>query len=120
MPMEGSCSKSAISHMKFEYSVVVIVILTLFQMGYLSLNYGNASDGIAVDSERNVYVTDRHPPSVYKYAGNGSLIAVWTIVQAPEVGFVNASFEEPTDIAIDGQGDLYILDLRLGVQKFNS
>ncbi len=116
--MERSCKKSAISRAKFEV-IVVVFIFTLFQLGCLFLNYANASEGVAVDKEKNIYVTDRAVGSVYKYANNGSLIAIWTNIHSPtnRIGFIfNASLGEPTDIV----ANVYVLDLTLGVQKFNS
>ena len=112
--MERSGKKSNIFRMEFEF-VAVALILILFQLGYLFLNYANASDGIAVDREGNIYVTDN---IVHKYANNGSLIARWYDRNVVEYGHGN--FIEPTDIAVDEHGNVYILDIVKGVQKFNS
>lgn len=74
-------------------------------------------------SEEDVYVTFSSLSSVYKYTNNGSLIAIWTNIHSPthRDGFINVSLETPTDIAVDENRDVYILDLsKLGVQKFNS
>ncbi len=71
------------------------------------------TDGLAVDGYGNVFVADASGPGIYKMTPDGviSLFAgtpgVWGYVDGAGT---EAQFSWPYDVAIDGQGNLYVAD----------
>ena len=75
---------------------------------------------VAVDPEGNVYVLDRDAywggGVVQKFDGNGNFLAMWG-----SRGSGDGQFWEPTDIAVDLDGNVYVTDYdRMDIQKFDS
>lgn len=76
----------------------------------------NFMGGLAVDAGGNLYVADTYNHAIRKIDAAG---LVRTIAGSVESGFVDgvaadASFEFPTDVALDGGGTLYIADFGNG------
>lgn len=79
-----------------------------------SLNLQSAHVGLAVDSAGNLYIPDVANNRIRKVDSSG---IITTIVGTGTAGFtgdggpaVNAGLNNPTDVALDGQGNLYIAD----------
>ena len=73
-----------------------------------------APSGLAVDSQNNVYITEFFNNRVRKVDGNG---IISTVAGTGAFGFngdgiqaTTAELSQPTDIALDGKGNLYIAD----------
>ena len=71
----------------------------------------NSPQGIAIDSQGDVYVTDYQNYRVQKFDSNGEFITEWG-----SRGFGEAEFDRPLDIAIGLQGYAYVIDLSNRVQ----
>ena len=73
-------------------------------------------NGIAVDSEGNVYIVDSNNYHIKKFDKNGTLINTWG-----EEGIGYGKFKQPFDIAVDSAGNVYVVDrLNHQIQKFTS
>jgi len=70
--------------------------------------------GIAVDSDGDVYVTDRRKPGVQKFDSDGKFLAKWE-----GWGGSDGLFNLPRCAAFDKEGNMYVLD-RYSVQKFTA
>ncbi len=69
-------------------------------------------EGATVDAQGNVYVADAGNSSIRKITPSG---LVSTLTGNGTVGFINGSltaarFDSPVDVALDGQGNLYVAD----------
>jgi tripartite motif-containing protein 71 len=65
---------------------------------------------LALDAGGNVYVSDAHPFStgtdhIQKFSSSGELLATWG-----GTGTGPGQFDNPTGLAVDGKGDLFIAD----------
>jgi sugar lactone lactonase YvrE len=69
--------------------------------------------GIAVDSQGQVYVTDRGGNSVQKFDNNGRFLAKFG-----QGGLSDGQFASPSDIVLDNQGNFYVID-DFRIQKFD-
>jgi peptidylamidoglycolate lyase len=64
--------------------------------------------GITIDAENNVFLTDVGLQQVFKFSHDGSLMFA---IGEPRVGKWDAThFNQPTDIAIRGDGSFYVSD----------
>jgi uncharacterized repeat protein (TIGR02543 family) len=68
--------------------------------------------GVAVDSADNIYVADLDNHCIRKISSGG---VVTTIAGNGTAGYANgigasAQFNEPTDVAVDGEGNIYVAD----------
>ncbi len=76
----------------------------------------DAPDGIAFDSDGNIYVVDQNNNRVQKFNSSGVYQS-----QFGSAGTGNGQFDNPTDIAIDGSDNIFVVDTSNNrVQKFNS
>jgi hypothetical protein len=72
--------------------------------------------GIAVDSAGNLYVADQNSNIIRRLAPSGTNWAVTTIAGTAGVSGLNdganggASFSNPTGVAVDGAGDIFVAD----------
>ena len=72
--------------------------------------------GIAIDSQGNVYVADTGNHRIQKFAIDGTFISKWG-----SYGGVDASFKNPRSIAVDSSGNVYVADTgNHRIQKFAS
>ena len=83
-----------------------------FQNGDGSVAQFDSPEGIAVDASGNVYVADTQNHRIRKIASDGT---VSTVAGFGEAAFTNgvgsaARFNEPTDVAVDAEGNLYVAD----------
>jgi len=80
----------------------------------------NDPQGIAVDSNGNVYVADTNNYRIQKFNSNGDFITGWGGDRIYKAG----KFVEPTGVAVDSSGNVYVADKEtlshLTVQKFTS
>jgi sugar lactone lactonase YvrE len=71
-------------------------------------------NGIAVDANGNVYVTDRDNHRIQKFTNNGAYLAKWG-----SLGNGNGQFGDPAEVATDAAGNVYVVDLlNHRIQKF--
>jgi tripartite motif-containing protein 71 len=76
---------------------------------------------LALDAGGNVYVTEPHPFStgsdnVQKFSPSGGLLATWG-----GTGFGAGQFHQPTGVAVDSKGDVFVVDAENNrVEKFSS
>jgi len=72
--------------------------------------------GIALDSNSNIYVTNRKSHSVLKLDKNGKVISQWGTTQIED-----GSFEEPASIIIDPSDSIVVADIgHSRIQRFTS
>ena len=72
--------------------------------------------GLDIDAEGNVYVADTGNARVQKFDRDGKLLVAWG-----GKGNADGLFQQPSDIAISGTGDVYVLDdesLHASIQRF--
>jgi hypothetical protein len=72
------------------------------------------STGIAIDSSGNVYVADGGNNRIQKFDSSGTYITQWGTV-----GTGDGEMTQPDDVAIDSNGDVWVLD-NTRVQKFSN
>ena len=65
----------------------------------------NFPDGIAIDSEGNVYVADSENHRIQKFDSTWNFITKWG-----SMGSGDGQFRHPASIAIDLQGNVYVAD----------
>ncbi len=87
-------------------------------------NIFKAARGIAVSNSADgavyVYVTDTHLHSVEKFKDNGEPINIWGKKDG-SIGTGDMEFNQPSDIAADNEGNLYVADSgNFRIQKFTS
>jgi NHL repeat-containing protein len=78
----------------------------------------NALTGVAVDASGGVFVTDtqglRSPTNrIQKFDPNGIFLAKWG-----SLGSAAGQFCGPSDIAVDGSGNVFVADTANRIQKF--
>jgi uncharacterized protein (TIGR03663 family) len=79
--------------------------------------------GIAVDDDENVYVADTWNHRIQKFTADGEFVTYWGAHQNTEGQLLEPQglFWGPRDIAVDGEGHLYVTDTgNKRVQKFDS
>jgi tripartite motif-containing protein 71 len=83
-----------------------------------------ALGGIAVDKSGNVFVADIHNQRIKKYTNTGTFLGEWG-----SFGSGNGQFHNPSDIAVDSKGYVYVADDQPGgaddgnndrIQKFSN
>ncbi len=87
--------------------------------------------GIAVDKDDKIYVVDTGNLRIQKFDGNGQFLAQWAGIADPKALpadpnerlrflFEESEFLFPIDVAVDSQGNLYVIDLiRNNIKKMN-
>ena len=102
-----------------EPALVYTTVSTLAGNGISGFTDGSAAtaqfygpEGATVDAQGNVYIADTGNSSIRKITPAGT---VSTLAGNGTVGFVNgfstaARFDSPVDVALDGQGNLYVAD----------
>ena len=69
----------------------------------------------AFDAQGNLFVTDSGYHGVCEYDGNGRFLARWR-----GSGSNTDQLEDPSGIAVDGQGNVYVADATNGsLEKFH-
>ena len=78
--------------------------------------YFNHPEGVAIDHNGNIYVTDTGNNRIQKFNADGFLITTWGTE-----GTGNSQFKNPSGIAVDAAGNVYVADTdNSRVQKFNA
>jgi tripartite motif-containing protein 71 len=62
-------------------------------------------EGVAVDSQGNVFVVDNNNERIQKFTSSGSFITKWG-----SQGFGNGQFESAEGVAVDSQGNVFVAD----------
>ena len=77
--------------------------------------YFESPDGIVVDDDDNVYISDEIKSIIRKYDKTGKLLNEWG-----SMGDEDGSLNWPTGLALDGDGNIYVADFRNSrIQKFD-
>jgi DNA-directed RNA polymerase subunit RPC12/RpoP len=71
-------------------------------------------DKVAVDGSGNIYALEDHMESIFKFAPDGKYIN-----RFGGKGKGSGQLSSPSNIAVDGQGRVYVSDLGRGVQVFD-
>ncbi|SEQ07344.1 peptidyl-alpha-hydroxyglycine alpha-amidating lyase family protein [Neolewinella agarilytica] len=66
------------------------------------------SHGMHVDWAGNVWLTDIKRHQVFKYSAEGQLLL--SLGTAGEAGLDNTHFDQPTDVAVSPEGDIFVTD----------
>ena len=75
-----------------------------------------STDGIAVDSTGNIYVSDAGNHQVSKFDSSGNCLLAWG-----SYGTGDGEFDNPAGIAVDGSGNVFVVDRdNHRVQMFDS
>src|SRR5688572_22019759 len=74
-------------------------------IGYTKQNQLLRPEYAAVDASGNIYVTDNGNDRVQKFNASGDFITMWGAS-----GSGNGEFNNPTGIAVDSNGDVYVCD----------
>ncbi len=83
--------------------------------GSLDGQFNDVGDlGVAVDHAGHVYVLDSFNNRVQKFTSDGAFISKWG-----EDGNGDGTFIDPRGIAVDRQGDVYVMDGRTSVERFS-
>jgi peptidylamidoglycolate lyase len=64
--------------------------------------------GLTIDEDDNIWLTDVALHQVFKFAANGKLLMQLGEARVP--GSDQSHFDQPTDVAIDGDGSFYVSD----------
>ena len=71
-------------------------------------------NGVAVDSQGNVYVADTSRSRIQKFDSEGNFLTKWGAF-----GSANGQFRYPGSVAVDSQGYVYVADAgNRRIQKF--
>jgi sugar lactone lactonase YvrE len=82
--------------------------------GFFAPGSFNTPEGIAIDSEGNVYITDLGNNRVQKFTHDGAFLAQWG-----SFGTEDGQFRQPHGIACDREGFVYVGDgINRRIQKF--
>ena len=73
--------------------------------------------GIAVSSSGDVYVTDSNNHRALRFSSIGTLLGEWGLPGC-QAGPGDAEFDTPTEIAVDADSMVYIVDANHRIQKF--
>ncbi len=75
-----------------------------------------AAGGLHADPEGNLYVADTAHNRILRLDSQGTSLAIWG-----NGGIRSGEFQVPTDLALDGNGDLYVVDSNVDrIQKFST
>ncbi len=84
----------------------------------------NIPAGVAVDSARNIYVTDRNNDRIQKFDPNGTFLGRWgeeCVVKEQGLEYCNGDFSNPMGISIDTEDNVYVAELANDrIQKFRT
>ena len=81
--------------------------------------FQNPTD-VAVDTAGNFYVADSWNHRVQKFNSKGNFVRSWGRLPVPSRGSGDGEFENPTDVAVDTAGNMYVVDRNNSrVQKFD-
>ncbi len=69
--------------------------------------------GVAIDSADNVYVADVGNARIQKFDSGGGFLMQWATV-SPDAGI-----SQPYDLVVDGEGNVYTIDLEFFVTKYD-
>lgn len=71
----------------------------------------NKPSGIATDSSGNIYLADSGNNSIRKVTALGAVVTLAGLTQGNADGIgINAQFNNPTAVAVDGAGNVYVAD----------
>jgi len=68
-----------------------------------------------VDGSGNVYVADRDNNRIQKFDASGTFVTTWG-----SAGSGNGQFSNPTGVATDGSGNVYVVDGNNRIQEFDA
>ncbi len=69
--------------------------------------------GVAIDSADNVYVADVGNARIQKFDSSGGFLMQWNTVST------DAGISQPYDLVVDGEGNVYTIDLEFFVTKYD-
>jgi DNA-binding beta-propeller fold protein YncE len=107
--------------LKMRLGILLIILLwsgsTLASENYaLVAEWPANGAGLAIDSERNIYVSDTGPDRIQKFTSEGDFITSWG-----NYGSGDGEFIGPWGIDVDSEGSVYVADMGNDrVQKFTS
>ncbi|QDU42232.1 Serine/threonine-protein kinase PknD [Symmachiella dynata] len=73
-------------------------------------DYVATGHGLKVDQQGHVWVTCTEQHMVYKFNGDGKLLLALGQIDKPGTGSDPPQFDQPTDVAIGPQGEIYVAD----------